>query len=230
MYSDEELLPVSALQHLVFCERQWALIHLEQVWAENALTVKGEILHERVHETDHEQRGDLIIARSVAIKSSRLGLVGKADVIEFIPVDEADERFGIRLDGKSGLWRPVPVEYKHGKPKVDRSDEIQLCAQAICLEEMLGISIEYGELYYGRPRRRSTVVFDRALRDATEEAARRLHELTWLEQTPRAVYKKACNSCSLYEYCLPAACNGEKSVLTYIEETFYDLESEDVPE
>jgi CRISPR-associated exonuclease Cas4 len=227
MYTEDELLPVSALQHLVFCERQWGLIHLEQLWAENVLTVQGQIMHERVHGGDIELRGDVVVARGVALRSLRLGLTGKADVVEFIRQARDGLQDCIIIEGRPGLWKPVPVEYKLGKPKLDCSDEIQLCAQALCLEEMLGIKIERGEIYYGRPRRRSMVLFDNPLREATEAAAHRLHELTREGQTPKAVYRKACKSCSLYEYCLPKACGGRKSVEDYIQEALLNLEHED---
>ncbi|BAF60171.1 Uncharacterized protein PTH_1990 [Pelotomaculum thermopropionicum SI] len=200
MYTEDELLPVSALQHIVFCERQWGLIHLEQVWAENVLTVQGQIMHERVHEAEQEFRGDVVVARGVALRSLRLGLAGKADVVEFIKLARGGPQGGIIIEGRPGRWMPVPVEYKLGKPKLDRSDEVQLCAQALCLEEMLGVKIERGEIYYGRPRRRSVVLLDDSLREATEAAAYRLHELMRAGQTPKAVYRKACRSCSLYGF------------------------------
>src|SRR6266567_7026185 len=144
MYDEEDLLPLSALQHLVFCERQCALIHIEGVWADNALTVEGSHLHDRVDEMGPriESRGDLRIARGVALRSLRLGLSGRADVIEFHRVTEG----GVELAGVSGLWRPFPVEYKRGRPKRDRCDEVQVCAQARCLEEMLETAVPAGAL------------------------------------------------------------------------------------
>ncbi|HOV79857.1 MAG TPA: CRISPR-associated protein Cas4 [Bacillota bacterium] len=213
---EDSLLPVSALQHLVFCERQWGLIHLEQVWVENLLTTKGQIMHEKVDGMACEARGDVVITRGMHIRSLRLGLAGRADVVEFIKLEEADGAKGIRLEGRRGLWRPVPVEYKLGKPKIDNCDEIQLCAQALCLEEMLGVPVDYGALFYGRPRRRSEVYFNALLRQATEEAAIRLHQLTRQGITPRGKYSKACLSCSLYEYCLPRVAGEGKSAVSYI--------------
>ncbi|NSW83326.1 MAG: CRISPR-associated protein Cas4 [Syntrophothermus sp.] len=226
MYQEEEFLPVSALQHLVFCERQWALIHLEQLWVENILTAQGRVMHERVHEHDREVRDGIIITRGLPLKSLRLGLTGKADVVEFVAVCVKDGREGIPIEGQPGLWKPVPVEYKHGKPKVDRSDEVQLCAQALCIEEMLGVSVTEGAIYYGRPRRRHSVSFDEPLRAATEEAVLRLHYLTREGRTPAAVYRRECNSCSLYEYCLPRATGGGKNVSKYLQQVLDELDIE----
>ncbi len=175
--SEDDLLPISALQHLVFCERQWGLIHLEQIWAENRLTLEGKHLHERVDESETESRGGVRTARALALRSLRLGLSGRADVVEFLrmeadegPVDGADDGVSgaVALPGVAGLWRPFPVEYKRGKPKPDRCDEVQLCAQALCLEEMLDTEIPRGALFYGQPRRRQEVAFDPELRALTE--------------------------------------------------------------
>lgn len=222
MYRDEEFLPISALQHFVFCERQWALIYLEQLWVENILTAQGRVMHERVHEHDSEVRGGIIITRGLPLRSLRLGLTGKADVVEFVAVGCE----GIPIEGRSGLWKPVPVEYKYGKPKVDRSDEIQLCAQALCIEEMLGIKVTEGAIYYGRPRRRHSVSFDKPLRTVTEETVMRLHYLIREGRTPAAVYRRECNSCSLYEYCLPKTTGGGKNVSKYLQQVLDELEIE----
>ena len=226
MYQEEDFLPISALQHLVFCERQWALIHLEQLWVENILTAEGRVMHERVHWQDREVRSDVVVTRSMPLKSSRLGLTGKADVVEFVPAGVKSGTDGIPIEGRPGLWKPVPVEYKHGKPKVDRSDEVQLCAQALCLEEMLGIRIREGAIYYGRPRRRHVVLFDENLRGVTEEAVLRLHHLTTEGRTPAAVYRRECRSCSLHEYCLPRATSGARSVSQYLENALDELDVE----
>ncbi len=226
MYGEEEFLPISALQHLVFCERQWALIHLEQLWVENIFTAEGRVMHERVHEPDQEFRNNIVVTRGLPLKSARLGLTGKADVVEFVPLGVTDGHTGILIEGRPGLWKPVPVEYKHGKPKVDRSDEVQLCAQALCIEEMLGVSVTEGAIYYGRPRRRHSVSFDEPLRAATEEAVLRLHYLTREGRTPPAVYRRECNSCSLYEYCLPRATGGGKNVSKYLQQVLDELDIE----
>lgn len=145
IYSEEELLSLSGIQHYAFCDRQWALIHLEKQWQENLRTVEGSILHERVHNSDyHESRGGIIYARSLPLLSYRLGLFGVADLVEFHPVEA--ETKGVNLPGRSGFYMPYPVEYKRGKQKKDDRDVVQLCAQALCLEEMLDVSIERGSL------------------------------------------------------------------------------------
>ena len=146
-YTEDDLLPLSGLQHMLFCERQCALIHVEQVWAENRLTAEGRIMHDRVHEADRVSRGDIRVEYAMPLRSLRLGLIAKADVVEFHREMET---------GENGLekWRPFPVEYKHGKPKKDNSDKVQLCAQAMCLEEMLDVEIPDGAIFYGKTRRR----------------------------------------------------------------------------
>ncbi len=203
MFTEDDLRPLSALQHLVFCERQCALIHLEQVWAENRYTAEGKLLHERADEPSGDSRGDLRIARALPVRSLRLGLAGRADVVEFHRLATAGS--GIALPGKAGRWQPLPVEYKRGKPKQHRADEVQLCAQALCLEEMLAVDVATGALYYGRRRRRMPVAFDAPLRELTESAARRLHEMLTAGNTPVAVREAKCDKCSLLDLCLPAA-------------------------
>jgi CRISPR-associated exonuclease Cas4 len=213
MYSESDLLMLSALQHLAFCERQCCLIHIEQAWSENRLTAEGRILHERVHEQEAESRGNLQIVRGLKLRSLKLGLSGVADVVEFHRVEEGA---GIRLPGKKGFWRVYPVEYKRGKPKKDESDEVQLCGQAICLEEMTGAKIETGALYYGSQHKRHEVIFNEELRGRTETIARRLHELVSAAITPKAVYEKKCDNCSLIDVCMPEA-GGKRSVEDYLE-------------
>jgi CRISPR-associated exonuclease Cas4 len=190
MYSEDDLLPLSALQHLAFCERQWALIHLEQQWAENRLTAEGRQLHERAHDGPDETRDGLRICRGLRLRCLRLGLAGIADVVEFHPQSH-------------GPARPRPIEYKRGKPKPGRWDEVQLCAQALCLEEMLAVSVPDGAIFYGQPRRRMEVRFDSSLRAETERLALRLHELQNACVTPPAVLAPHCKRCSLQDVCLP---------------------------
>ena len=202
-YSEDDLIMLSALQHLVFCPRQCALIHIEQIWQESGLTAEGRIMHERVHEQDHESRGSVRIEYGLPLRSLRLGLVGKADVVEFRRLDK-------------GSWQPFPVEYKRGKPKVDHCDMIQLCAQAICLEEMLVVSVPSGAIFYGRTRRRLDVSFDDNLRKETEEAAKRAHDLIDSGITPPPVYEKRCESCSLIGECLPKGIGRRSSVKRYL--------------
>jgi CRISPR-associated exonuclease Cas4 len=217
MYFEDDLLPISALQHLAFCERQWALIHLEGAWEENPLTVEGHQLHDRVHEEDTEVRGDLRIAHGLRLRSLRLGLTGKADVVEFHRLTEdQNNSAGVKLEGVPDMWKPIIVEYKHGKPKPDSCDEVQLCAQTLCLEEMMGVSIPSGTLFYGKPRRRYDVPLDEALRKETESLAVHLHELNQAGKTPAAQYTPKCPSCSLIELCLPKATGGQRNVHKYL--------------
>jgi CRISPR-associated exonuclease Cas4 len=223
-YAQAELLPLSGLQHLVFCERQCALIHIERVWAENALTAEGKILHERVDLKAAETRAERRVLRSVQLRSLELGLVGKADVVELRLWSEArdpSERAFI-MPGIPGAWMPVPVEYKRGRPKRGDFDRIQVCAQAMCLEEMLGVSIPQGELFYGSPRRRTLVELDDALRSATGLAAQRFHELVQSGRTPLAARQPKCRSCSLIGICLPPR-RRHRPVAAYLAKEAPDL-------
>lgn len=199
MFSEEDLLPLSGLQHLHFCERQWALIHLEQIWVENRLTADGRVMHERVHQSESEGRPGLRIVRGLRLHSLRLGLSGQADVVEF----HRTETGGVVLPGRQGLWSPFPVEYKRGKPKADSCDAVQLCAQGLCLEEMYGCTVAGGALYYGEPRRRTDVPFSPELRLQTEDLATRMHALFVSRRTPRVDWQPKCDSCSLVDVCLP---------------------------
>lgn len=199
----DELMMISALQHYAFCPRQCALIHIEQIWQESGRTAEGRIMHERVHDESHESRGDIRIEHGIPLRSRRLGLIGKADAVEF-------HRQG------NGSWLPFPVEYKRGKPKADDCDKVQLCAQAICLEEMLSMTIPAGALFYGETRHRLDVAFDEALRRETEEAARRTHDLIASGRTPPPVYEKRCESCSLMAECLPKTILKRPSVKSYL--------------
>lgn len=223
MYDEDDLLPISALQHLSFCERQWGLIHLEGLWDENRLTAEGHILHDRAHEGATETRGDVRTARGLRLRSLRLGITGVADVVEFHRVEDD----GISLAGVAGLWSPVIVEYKRGKPKIGREDEVQLCAQALCLEEMLKVSIQSSVLFYGQPRRRYEVVFTEQLRKDTESLASRLHELNDAGITPLAEYSKKCKSCSLLNLCLPKATSGRRDVHGYMMRTISNMEPDE---
>ena len=202
MFAEDDLLPLSALQHLLFCRRQCALIHIERVWSENALTARGGILHERVHEQGDAVRDGVRVARAVPLRSLELGLAGVADVVEFHP-------------GKGGEV-VFPVEYKLGQPKADACDTVQLCAQALCLEEMLSRSVAAGAIFYGRPRRRLAVSFDAPLREATRAACADLHAFIQAGRTPEAVFAQRCRACSLESICLPRACGGKRSARTYV--------------
>ncbi len=215
MFSDDDLLPISALQHLRFCERQWGLIHLEQQWEENRLTAEGRLLHDRVHERGTEARPDLIVARGLYLRCLRLGLTGQADAVEFHRA-QSDSEDAVALPERPGRWRPFPVEYKRGRPKADPFDAIQLCGQALCLEEMFGVPINAGALFYGQTRRRVDVPFDARLRAETEALCRRMHELYALGITPPAQYAKKCERCSLMGRCLPRSPAGAGAVERYL--------------
>ncbi len=206
LYAEDDLLPISALQHLLFCERQCALIHLEGAWAENRLTAEGRIMHSKVHEADDESRGDVRIIRGLRLRSLRLGLVGQADVVEMHREGEA--------------WVPFPVEYKRGRPKPDICDEVQLCAQTLCLEEMMGASIPEGAIFYGQPRRRHAVALGEELRARTEHAATRLRELLDRGVTPPAQYEAKCDNCSLLNLCMPKVAGSRKSATRFLNEAF----------
>jgi CRISPR-associated exonuclease Cas4 len=215
-YSEEQLLMLSGIQHIAFCDRQWALIHIEQQWKENLLTVEGQILHERSDNPfDSEKRDNLLRLRAVPLVSYTLGLIGKADVTEFARTQENDSD-SITLQDYPGNWKVFPVEYKRGKPKPDIFDEAQLCAQAICLEELYGVYIDNGYLYYGMTRHRHEVKFDEVLRDHVQKYSERMHELYSKGITPLPVYKLHCKSCSLFDLCLPRSIKKEKSASDYL--------------
>lgn len=203
MYTDEELISISALNHFLYCKRRCALIHIEQVWTENMFTAEGRVMHERAHEGGSEVRGDVCTDRGLAIRSLRLGLSGIADVVEFHRQPD-------------GSWQPFPVEYKLGKPKADDCDTVQLCAQAMCLEEMLNVAIESGALFYGKTRRRLEVVFDERLRSQTESAAKNVHAWISSGMTPPPEYAKRCENCSLLALCLPKTMGKRRSVKGYL--------------
>ena len=215
-YSDDDLLLLSGIQHFAYCERQWALIHIEQQWQENVKTVEGRHLHERVHNPDLiEKRGALLIARSLPVVSRWLGLYGVMDLVEFHRA--GSEPDGTELPDREGFWLPKPVEYKRGKPKPDDRDEVQLCAEAICLEEMLQVRIDKGDLYYGENRRRVLVSFDPALRGRVEELSRRMHQVFEKGITPPAKKDHRCSLCSLKNVCMPDLTRKSRSVKSYIE-------------
>lgn len=189
-YADSDFIAISALQHYSFCPRQCALIHVEQVWQENMLTAEGRAMHDKAHSGESETRGDVRIARGVALRSAELGITGVADVVEFHK----------QLDDSVV---PFPVEYKHGKPKEGNCDRIQLCAQAVCLESMLDVEVPCGALFYGRNRRREPVDFSVELRCETAELSRKVHQLINSCETPAPEYSQRCRSCSLFDLCMP---------------------------
>ncbi len=218
-YLDEDLLLLSGIQHFAFCERQWGLIHLEQQWQENLKTAEGHILHERVHDPDYkESRVGVVSARSLPLKSYSLGLAGVADLVEFVPMSDENDCVGVLLPGRKGRYQPVPVEYKRGKPKKDDRDAVQLCAQAICLEEMMSVQIEYGYLFYGQTQHRLEVVFNHKLRQRVESLAKSMHDSYEAGYTPIARKGVKCGLCSMENICLPKMMRKTRSVEVYLKE------------
>lgn len=215
MMDEEDLLPLSGLQHLAFCPRQWALIHIEQQWNENRYTAEGRILHERADSPGHEKRGDTLTVRSLRLRSLQLGLSGIADVVEFHRMAEG----GCELTGQQGRWQPYPVEYKRGHKKEADWDEVQLCAQALCLEEMLSVSIAEGSLYYGQTHRRVRVALDQALRQRVVELTATMQQLWQQQRTPSATPSPKCDHCSLIDLCLPHSYR-DQSVQHYLQQQF----------
>lgn len=226
MFTEDDLLPLSGLQHMLYCERRWALIHLEGQWEENRFTAEGRVLHKRADKGAREVRRDVIVTRGVRLHSFRLGLVGQADVVEWRRVGQGLPPPGtaIPLEAREGSWQPMPVEYKRGRSKPNRWYEVQLCAQALCLEEMLGLSISEGALYYGASRRRSQVQLDARLRTETEVLAIRMHVLFQEGRTPVAKLEPKCRSCSLFERCQPDA-TSRRTVARYLDREVFTPEA-----
>jgi CRISPR-associated exonuclease Cas4 len=205
MFTEDNFIHLSALQHYVFCPRQCALIHVDDVWNDNVFTVRGNILHEKVDTDTYETRGTLKTVRALKIHSFRLGLAGKCDVVEF-------------REGKAGI-EILPVEFKAGQPKQNISDEVQLCAQALCLEEMLGAQVKRGAFFYGKIRRRVQVELGDELRRRTEEIITAVHDIVERKYVPQAKYEAKCKSCSLESICQPKAMN-ERKLKTYLKELY----------
>lgn len=205
MYAEDDRLALSGIQHFTFCRRQWALIHVEQQWGENLLTAQGNIMHERAHdECLRERRGDLITVRGLGVHSLALGLTGKCDVVEFRQSDH-----GIHLAGEEGLWTVTPVEYKRGKAKTHDADRLQLCAQALCLEEMLACDIPVAFLYYGATHTREKVLINDDLRSQVAETSQEMHRYFERRFTPAPKPTASCRSCSLRDLCLPVMAKRE---------------------
>lgn len=187
---DEDLIPISALQHYLYCPRQCALIHVERQWAESRHTAEGRLLHDRVDRPIAERRKGVRTVTAMPLLSPPLGITGVADVVEFHQSDAAEIAF--------------PVEYKRGAPKAHRADDVQLCAQALCLEAMLGSEVPSGALFYGKTRRRKEVRFDESLRTLTRETIEAARQMILAHRTPTALYEpKRCDACSLIDLCQP---------------------------
>lgn len=205
---------LSGVQHFAFCQRQWALISIEMLWEDNVRTVEGDILHEKCHDGySSESRGEVIISRGVPIFSRTLGASGECDVIEF-----RKSKNGITLSGRDGLYEPYPVEYKHGEPKENNVDEVQLAAQAICLEEMLMCEINQGAIYYGMTKRRLKVEITDELKNEVRKLFEQMHQYYDKGYVPKVKPTKSCNACSLKELCLPKL-QKIGNVKKYLDET-----------
>ena len=215
MYSEDQLLPLSAVAQYVHCPRRFALLHIEQIWTENVFTAEGTLLHEKADSGENESRGDLRILRSLRLRSFRLGLTGIADVVELHRLDSVAG--GIAIPRINGTWLPFPVEYKRGAAKNIESYQVQLCAQAICIEEMLGARIPEGALFLGVKQHRVFVSFDSALRERTEMACQEIQRLFAAGITPSAVYSKRCESCSVIESCQPKSAGVGKPVRHWLD-------------
>lgn len=212
MYTEDDFLQLSGIQHFSFCRRQWALIHVEGIWAENKFTAAGEVEHKRVHDTYADSRGGVITMRGLRVTSKTCGISGTCDAVEFYPVT-AD---GIRLRGKEGEWEVVPVEYKHGRSKANDCDRLQLVAQAMCLEEMFSCKITRGYLFYFETRRRECIDVTDDLRRSVTDMFKEMHSYMQRGYTPRATQTKACKSCSLVNECIPEAFNKRETAGEYI--------------
>lgn len=198
-YAEEDYLMISGIQHFKFCRRQWALIHIEQQWAENEHTVIGELMHKKAHDPYlTEKRKDTIIARALPVVSRKMGVTGECDVVEFHKCED-----GVRLHGHRGTFSVYPIEYKKGKPKSTEEDQLQLAAQAMCLEEMFSTQIMEGALFYGETRRREVVEITDTLRSEVKEIFLEMHQYYASQYTPRVKAGKRCTSCSLKEICMP---------------------------
>lgn len=204
IYAEEDYLQLSGIQHFLFCRRQWALIHLEQQWAENLRTVEGTLMHERAHDEGFsERRGGVMTVRGMRIASPTLGVSGACDVVEF-----REDAQGTALAGYEGRWRPYPVEYKRGQAKEHDADRLQLCCQAMCLEEMLAVDVPEGSLFYGESKRRERVQLDKMLRDQVRDILQEMHSYASRGYTPKVKTGAFCRACSLNELCLPKLCRN----------------------
>lgn len=211
MYSEDEFLALSGIQHFAFCRRQWALIHIEQQWGENILTAQGDLMHERAHdESIRERRGDVLTVRGLTVRSAELGVWGKCDVVEFHKDAE-----GFPLAGEDGLWRVMPVEYKHGRSKAGDEDRLQLCAQAMCLEGMFSCDVSEACLYYGATHSREQVELPAELRDKVRSSFQEMHELYARHYVPKVKRRGSCRACSLVEICVPKGI--DRSVAAYLD-------------
>lgn len=217
MFTEDSLLPISALQHLLYCPRQCALIHLEQAWADNRFTAEGNQMHKRAHDGPDESRPGVRITRSLPVRSMAYGLTGQCDIVEF-------HNHESQIPNDASTPRVIPVEYKRGKPKSHRADEVQLCAQALCLEEMMQTTIPQGFIFYGKRKRRTPTPFDPELRQLTLQITQELHQLINQRQTPHASYQqRRCDACSLINICQPHALRLKRGVAAWFKSQITNL-------
>lgn len=203
IYQEEDFLQLSGIQHYAYCPRQWALIHIEGQWEENAHTTMGEILHTHAHEEgSYELKGNLLIFRGLRVSSANLGVSGQCDVVEF-----SKDNLGITLHGFSGKWVPKPIEYKKGNGAHLEADEMQLVGQTLCLEEMLQTHIITADLFYFEKRRRESVVIDEEKRERAKQLIKEMHELMDRKYTPKIGESENCHSCSMKDICTPQVFN-----------------------
>lgn len=216
-YSEDEYLMISGIQHFFFCRRQWALIHIENQWADNGLTTDGELFHSHAHdENASEIRNGVLIVHGMHIASKELGVSGVCDVVEFHPSEN-----GIHLRNRKGLWQPLPIEYKRGRKDNSGGDKAQLCAEAMCLEEMLCCNIPEGILFWGEKHRREPVALTEDLRQSVRNAFSEMHQDYDRGYTPKVKEKRGCASCSLRQICLPEI-TKIPSAHTYIEQNLHE--------
>lgn len=214
------MLMLSGIQHYMFCPRQWALIHIEQQWADNRLTTEGQLLHKNVDNPFYRQKnGDTITLRSLHIASKQLGLYGITDAVELLPSDSPED--SITHNRYTGYWKPYPVEYKRGHSKPDERDEVQLAAQAMCLEEMYDINIPYGALYYDEVKHRETIAISDGLRRTTQQCAKQMHDIFKSGIMPKPVKASHCRNCSLKDICMPEMSDCTQ-VKTYLNNNLYE--------
>lgn len=218
-YQEDEYLMISGIQHFCFCRRQWALIHIEQQWAENVHTVVGELMHKKAHDPYlTEKRKDVLVTRAMPVSSRYLGISGECDILEFHRQDD-----GVKLYGHRGLYSIYPIEYKKGKPKKSEEDILQLVAQTMCLEEMFSTEISEGALFYGETRRREPVEITGDLRKQVKDMVKEMHQCYDRKYTPQVKYNKRCSSCSLKDICMPKIGKAD-SVRKYLAQALEDME------
>lgn len=215
-YSEEDLIPISYLSQYYYCQRRAGLLLLEEQWNDNVHTAEGSVLHERVHSGSHESRGEIIVTRGLYLRSIEIGLAGIADSVEFHASDE-----GFEFPWMKGRWYVYPVEYKHGKRRDEIEYEVQLCAQAICLEEMANCKIQWGYIYYGADRRRKQVILDDELRSKVWEGAESLHKMMKSKITPHAIRSPKCRECSMVDVCLPGKLKSTRNYLDMLMRQVY---------